>query len=482
MDQQCALPTCEQCEVTPPHRRGCTCGVPCSVPPRMSRTHTWKENPHPDSLPVPEQPTTTAPTAEEASSGALPVSPELWQRVSSACGMAKDAVRFLEAGMSLGFRLSRAAVETGFKASRAAVGLAGAAVVPSSPHPLDGTRADLEQSLRDVQALTLDSMALAHSLSKLSLSLGEGVLRGLGGKDGELLRAWGRATQKEEVAEALQAVAELYAEVLTDPLDPTLPEMLTAALALQGLQRKAREATGPVGMPVTLECTPDLGRYMRFAVGSYGPASLKALGMLPLTAGISTNEEVVTQLTGVPASDILDSCWTAALYSPAWYLAVDHTTAAVVLAFRGTGCFEDVLTDMVCEAAPCHIPCLATTTTTEPQPIVGEGSASATAARDDAKQWEEAASQGRGFAHRGFLVSAERFAVKLRPAVEAALQANPGYRLVVTGYSLGAGVAAMLALLWAPVFPGLRGLAFAQPCVLSQPLARSEERRVGERV
>jgi alpha-beta hydrolase superfamily lysophospholipase len=50
-----------------------------------------------------------------------------------------------------------------------------------------------------------------------------------------------------------------------------------------------------------------------------------------------------------------------------------------------------------------------------------------------------------GYAHWGMLSAAEWFATNELKSVRAILDEHPGYRLVLTGHSLGAGTACLLA-------------------------------------
>jgi hypothetical protein len=61
----------------------------------------------------------------------------------------------------------------------------------------------------------------------------------------------------------------------------------------------------------------------------------------------------------------------------------------------------------------------------------------------------------------------------LLPHILAALEMFPNYRLVLTGHSLGAAVAAVITTMWIPVFPEIHCYAYAEPCVLSRELCAS---------
>jgi hypothetical protein len=117
-----------------------------------------------------------------------------------------------------------------------------------------------------------------------------------------------------------------------------------------------------------------------------------------------------------------------------------------VLAFRGTCSLCDALTDLACEPA------------------------------------EVTLGGVLGTAHKGMLKAAERFGAALLPQVQAAVQelrsAGEEPSLLMTGHSLGAGVAALLTALWSSEnrFPrlSLRCIAFACPQVLDERLATAQ--------
>ncbi|KAK3261240.1 hypothetical protein CYMTET_26387 [Cymbomonas tetramitiformis] len=53
------------------------------------------------------------------------------------------------------------------------------------------------------------------------------------------------------------------------------------------------------------------------------------------------------------------------------------------------------------------------------------------------------------------------------------LEKLPEWQVVITGHSLGAGVAALLALQWRSEMPAVQCYAFAPPCTMSIELARA---------
>ena len=127
------------------------------------------------------------------------------------------------------------------------------------------------------------------------------------------------------------------------------------------------------------------------------------------------------------------------------YVAISKERKTVLIGIKGTSGFEDMLTDC-CGLAVTH---------DLPGSYVQGGSSTIRC-------------------HEGILLSAQRLAAKLEVAVEE-LFLPTGYKILVTGHSLGAGVAALLGVLLRARFPTLladdsgtilRVMAFASPPVL----------------
>ncbi|CAI5473161.1 unnamed protein product, partial [Closterium sp. Yama58-4] len=148
----------------------------------------------------------------------------------------------------------------------------------------------------------------------------------------------------------------------------------------------------------------------------------------------------------VPPSAIHKHVNESAVFRPAHYVAVSAEKQCVVVGVRGTSSSADGLTDL-CSAGV---------------PFAG------------------------GYAHVGMLESAKWVATKQGKLIATLLEQNPGYSLVTTGHSLGAGTAALLAMLLRDP-PTVSSLsltlppaaltptcwAYACPAVVSQNLAET---------
>ncbi|CAE6944074.1 Dagla, partial [Symbiodinium sp. CCMP2592] len=134
-------------------------------------------------------------------------------------------------------------------------------------------------------------------------------------------------------------------------------------------------------------------------------------------------------------------------FVPGYMVAVDHEAGCVVVALRGTSTARDALVDLVCEAVPCELAGM------------------------------------EGLAHGGMLRAAKRLMEPLLAHVKEGLSllaaeraqgrstSTFGTDVLVTGHSLGGGVAALLAALWRdaaalPVGCSMRCVTFGCPQVL----------------
>ncbi|KAJ2777011.1 hypothetical protein H4R18_005377 [Coemansia javaensis] len=126
------------------------------------------------------------------------------------------------------------------------------------------------------------------------------------------------------------------------------------------------------------------------------------------------------------------------------YIAVDHPTHSVVLACRGTLGISDLFIDMICEYEPVRLPAQHAT-------ALGDGAGEL---RAHAGMWHSA------------LLLADPASEVFREVAEA-LRLYPEYGLVVTGHSLGGGVASLLTLLWSQPQFGPAAAAGAMPASLA---------------
>ncbi|KAJ3007392.1 hypothetical protein HKX48_009176 [Thoreauomyces humboldtii] len=177
-----------------------------------------------------------------------------------------------------------------------------------------------------------------------------------------------------------------------------------------------------------------IARYVRFASGAYGTNFLKILGigkardfLIDDSTEHHNNHQSFAFHTDVPVEHIITSSFRnpnalhpPSLIAPVHYLVVDAKTSAVVVSLRGTLGLSDLITDLTSSYAP-----------------------------------YTTAGGHVGKVHAGMLESAEKVARgPVRSAVIEALNKHPTFSLVLTGHSLGGGVAALLALIWSRKLQG----------------------------
>ncbi|KAG8008947.1 Sn1-specific diacylglycerol lipase beta [Nibea albiflora] len=144
--------------------------------------------------------------------------------------------------------------------------------------------------------------------------------------------------------------------------------------------------------------------------------------------------------TGLQYRDFIYVSFHNQIYEIPFFVALDHKREAVLVAVRGTLSLKDVLTDLSAEC--------------ENLPIEGVS--------------------GACYAHKGICQAASYIYKKLvnDGILNQAFSIAPEYKLVITGHSLGAGTASLLAILLRNSFPTLQCYSFSPPGgLLSKALA-----------
>lgn len=148
-------------------------------------------------------------------------------------------------------------------------------------------------------------------------------------------------------------------------------------------------------------------------------------------------------------SEIVYACFVSDVVASPYAVVLDHDWKSIVIVIRGTESLEDVLTDL------------------EIAPSVFE---------------EESGYEGeKRYVHAGMLQTCQWIVqdMKKRKTLDKLMDARSkfsNYRLRITGHSLGAGCAAILAMLLKPNYPNLRCHSFSPPgCTMSENAAKQCE-------
>ncbi|CAD6901831.1 unnamed protein product [Tilletia controversa] len=210
------------------------------------------------------------------------------------------------------------------------------------------------------------------------------------------------------------------------------------------------------------------------------------------------DDDVFHQLAGVERGTAEAGVYSSTSYRstgrpvpsrPKFYVVTDHSAKKVVLVLRGTLTFGDVAADLTCDSVPFE-----NMDASRPVPEMDE----LPDAPPSKGQWhddDKAYVVHEGMYHTAVSIGGSR-ETPVHRAVSRALAQNPAYDLDITGHSLGAGLAAILALLWVglphhegdggrvplvgrtsarsglPVGRKLHAYCFGVPSVMSAPLGR----------
>lgn len=287
----------------------------------------------------------------------------------------------------------------------------------------------------------------------------------------------------ENSSEAFKNVADVFASLFED-IDLVASD-LAAALVLLRLKRKQEEQREQsirktnLHLPLSRSSTASIGalenegdlpqqqfprpewmkvgsayHFMKFAMASYGWPWFMYGRFCRATCYLWKHLHCCSCCRSPPSYVLQDNCCmchTAALktitglsednltyitfhnqiYEVPFFVAIDDTTKHIVVAIRGTLSLQDAITDLTAQCT--QVEC-------------------------------EGLPEG-CLAHKG-MVQAAKFVLRRLEETRAltdALLARNGYGLVITGHSLGAGAAVVLATMMRPQYPNLKCFAFSPP-------------------
>ncbi|XP_029977264.1 sn1-specific diacylglycerol lipase beta [Sphaeramia orbicularis] len=275
--------------------------------------------------------------------------------------------------------------------------------------------------------------------------------------------------QDESHRAAFSSIAQLVSGFFSDT--DLVPSDIAAGLALlhqeQDKMEQSRDPdviathspSSPIGEDLEIELEK-AAHCMRFAAAAYGwPMYIYSN---PLTGPCKLSGECcrsraaeydivggdhlgchfssILHSTGLQYRDFIYVSFHNQIYEIPFFVALDHKREAVLVAVRGTLSLRDVLTDLSAEC--------------ENLPIEGVS--------------------GACYAHKGMCQAAGYIYKKLvnDGILNQAFSIAPEYKLVITGHSLGAGTASLLAILLRNSFPTLQCYSFSPPGgLLSKALA-----------
>ncbi|XP_055703840.1 diacylglycerol lipase-beta-like isoform X2 [Phlebotomus papatasi] len=149
-------------------------------------------------------------------------------------------------------------------------------------------------------------------------------------------------------------------------------------------------------------------------------------------------------MTRLTTEDVIFASFRNHVFELPFCVLADHDTKSIVITIRGSFSFRDIFTDLTA----------------------------------DSERFEAPGMPPDSAAHRGMVAGVEQLMKRLRETnvLDRAFTSHPEYSLVLTGHSLGAGVAILLGAKLRSKYPDLRVFAFATPAgLLSREAARYTE-------
>ncbi|KAH9483004.1 Diacylglycerol lipase-beta [Psilocybe cubensis] len=173
---------------------------------------------------------------------------------------------------------------------------------------------------------------------------------------------------------------------------------------------------------------------------------------------------------------------------PRFWVLTDHGRGQVVLVIRGTMSLNEIAVDLTCEPDVFQPATTPSSSDIDENPVPGQF------VFPEISEKEESSSDHKYHVHGGMLRLAKAMGDVGKPVHQAVLQAlynNPEYDLVLCGHSLGAGVAAILGMIWAdpktcltvrssglPIGRRVSVYAFAPPALTDAALSRLSDKLI----
>uniref|UniRef100_A0A665VGI6 Diacylglycerol lipase-beta n=1 Tax=Echeneis naucrates TaxID=173247 RepID=A0A665VGI6_ECHNA len=266
--------------------------------------------------------------------------------------------------------------------------------------------------------------------------------------------------QDENYRAAFSSIAQLFSGFFSDT--DLVPSDIAAGLALLHQEQDKMERSRDPDIVVALSPSSPTGgdletelekaaHCMQFAAAAYGwplfiysnpftgPCKLSGdccrsqAAEYEIVGGdnLGCHFSSILHSTGLQYRDFIYVSFHNQIYEIPFFVALDHKREAVLVAVRGTLSLKDVLTDLSAEC--------------EDLPVDGVSGAS--------------------YGHKGISQAAGYIYKKLvnDGILNQAFSVAPEYKLVITGHSLGAGTASILAILLRNSFPNLQCYAFSPP-------------------
>jgi len=255
----------------------------------------------------------------------------------------------------------------------------------------------------------------------------------------------GGGDELEACRGVLEAVRKLHA-TLGEADTPVGPVDLAKGLGAYARQQPPK----PCDSDAPVENAEHLERWLALSAISYGRFINWSLGLFKGARAVKQEDAwlaaaadqydcsvLLHNLANAGPSNMYESAYTV------FDARGDERT--LVVGIRGTSNIREALADLVCK------------------PV----------AIDSNELFPQSELKGTAYVHDGMWRAASSLASQLREPLERLLDARPEHQVLITGHSLGAGVACLLCLLWRPwLGERVRAVGFATPQVLDLDSAR----------